>query len=59
MALYENRVDMTIVKNTTAEHSRCVPHTAIDDLKVGDIFESKIKLLQALSEWNIMRSEAC
>jgi len=25
-------------------------------LKVGDIFESKIKLLQVLSEWSIMRS---
>jgi len=33
-----------------------VSPTAIDDLKVGDIFESRIKLLQAFSEWSIVHS---
>ena len=52
----EDWVDMTVVENITAEHTRCAPGNATDDLKVGDIFESKVKLLQALSEWSIVRS---
>jgi len=41
---------MTVVKNITIEHNRSTSPTATDDLKVGDIFESKVKLLQAISE---------
>ena len=41
---------MIVVDNIIVEHNRFVPPTTIDDLKVGDIFESKIKLLQAISE---------
>jgi len=26
----------------------------IDNLKVGDIFETKVKLLEAITEWSIM-----
>ena len=47
---------MTVVENITAEHNRYVPPTATNDLKVGNIFESKVKLLQATSEWFIVRS---
>ena len=43
----EDWVNMTVVENITAEHTRCAPGNATDDLKVADIFESKVKLLQA------------
>jgi len=32
------------------------PANATDDLKVGDIFESKVKLLQVLSKLSIVQS---
>ena len=46
---------MTIVENINTEHNRSAPPILIDSLKVGDIFESKVKLLQAISEWSIVR----
>ena len=47
---------MIVVQNITVEHNRFVPPTVIDDLKVGDIFETKVKFLQAISKWSIVRS---
>ena len=38
-----------------AEFNLSTVRTAIDDLKVGDIFETKVKLLEAITEWSIMR----
>ena len=49
-------VDMIVVENIDIEHTRCASANSTDDLKVGDMFESKVKLLQALSEWSIIQS---
>jgi len=48
-------VNLTYVKNITSKFNRSTVHTAIEDLKVRDIFESKVKLLQAITEWSIKR----
>ena len=48
-------VRSTYVKNIRAEFNLSTVRTAIDDLKVGDIFETKVKLLEAITEWSIMR----
>ena len=49
-------VDIIVIENITAEYNRSAPSTATNNLKVGDIFESKVKLLQAISERSIIRS---
>jgi len=49
-------LDMTVVENITVEHNKSDPPTTTGDLRVGDIFESKIKLLQVISEWCIAYS---
>ena len=43
------------MKIITIEFNRFTTPTAIEDLKVGDIFESKVKLLQVITEWSIKR----
>jgi len=43
------------VKIITIEFNKFTTPTAIEDLKVGDIFESKVKLLQVITEWSIKR----
>ena len=43
------------MENITAEFNRSIAPTATENLKVGDIFESKIKLLQAITKWSIKR----
>ena len=48
-------VNSTYVKNITAGFNRYTSPTATEDLKVGDIFELKVKLLQAITEWSIKR----
>ena len=50
----EDKVVMTVVENINVEHTRCAPSNSMNDLKVGDIFESKVKLLQAFSERSII-----
>ena len=42
------------MKNITTEFNRYTTPTATEDLKVGDIFESKVKLLEAITEWSII-----
>ena len=37
------------------EFSLSTVRTVIDDLKVKDICETKVKLLEAITEWSIMR----
>ena len=41
-------------ENIRAEFNLSTVRTAVDDLKVGDIFEIKVKLLEAITEWSIM-----
>ena len=41
------------MNNITAEFNRSIAPTAIENLKVGDMFESKVKLQQAIIEWSI------
>ena len=48
-------VNSTYVKNITAEFNRYIAPTVANDLKMGDIFESKVKLLEAINEWSIIR----
>ena len=43
------------MENITFEFNKFAIPTATEDLKVGDIFESKVKLLQAIVEWSIKR----
>ena len=43
------------MENITFKFNRVTTPTVIEDLKVGDIFESKVKLLQAITEWSIKR----
>jgi len=43
------------VGNIIAKFNRSTVLTAAEDLKVGNIFESKVKLLQANIEWSIKR----
>jgi len=38
------------VKNIRAEFNLSTLRTATDDLKVGDIFETKVKLLEAIAD---------
>jgi len=47
-------VHSTCVENIRAEFNLSTIRTAVDDLKVGDIFEIKVKLLEAITEWSIM-----
>ena len=46
---------MTIIENITITHNRSTAPTATNKFKVGDIFESKVQLLQAISENSIVR----
>jgi len=48
-------VDSTYVKNITIKLNKSTAHTATKNLKSGDIFESKVKLLQAITDWSIKR----
>ena len=48
-------VHSTCVENIRAEFNLSTVRTAIDDLKVGDMFETKVKLLEVITEWSIMR----
>ena len=41
------------MKNITSKFNKSATSTATEDLKVGVIFESKVKLLQAITEWSI------
>jgi len=41
--------------NITSEFNRSITPTATEDLKVGDIIKSKVKLLQIITEWSIKR----
>jgi len=43
-------VNSTYVENITAEFNRCTTPIASEDLKIVDIFESKVKLFQAIIE---------
>ena len=52
---YDGWVNLTYAKNITSKFNRFTTPTAIEDLKVEDIFESKLKLLQAITEWTIKR----
>ena len=52
----ENWNDMTVMENVSVEHTWYAPAYVTDDLKIGDIFESKVKLLRALCEWSIVQS---
>ena len=46
-------VNSTRVENITSEFNKPTTPTATEDLKVNDIFASKVKLLQAITEWSI------
>ena len=46
-------VNSTYVENITSEFNKSIILTTIEDLKVGDIFELKVKLLQAITDWSI------
>ena len=48
-------VNLTYVDNITSKFNRSTIPTATDYLKVGDIFESKVKLLQEITQWSIKR----
>jgi len=48
-------VNSTYVENITAEFNRYTTPTATEDLKVGDIFKLKVKLLEAITKWSIIR----
>ena len=48
-------VHSTCVENIRAEFNLSTVRPATDDWKVGDIFETKVKLLEAIIEWSIMR----
>jgi len=41
------------VEHITSEFNRSEALTTMDDLKMGDIFESKVKMLQVITEWSI------
>ena len=43
------------VEHITSEFNRFSAPTETENLKEGDIFESKVKLLQAIAEWSIQR----
>jgi len=43
-------VSSTYMKNITVEFNMSTTPTATEDLKVGDIFESKVKLLQVITK---------
>jgi len=47
-------VHSTYMENIRAEFNLSIARTVTDDLKVGDIFETKIKLLEAIIEWSLM-----
>jgi len=47
-------VHSTYVENIRVEFNLSTVRTATDDLKVGDIFETKVKLLETITEWSIM-----
>ena len=42
------------MENIRAEFNLSIVRTGIDDLKVGDIFETKVKLIEAITEWSII-----
>ena len=46
-------VNSTCVEHITSEFNRSSIPTGTGDLKMGDLFESKVKLLQAITEWSI------
>ena len=48
-------VNSTCTEHITFELNRFSAPTRTDNLKVGDIFESKVKLMQAITEWSIQR----
>ena len=47
-------VNLTYVENITAEFNKYITPNATENLKVGDIFESKVKLLKVITEWSII-----
>ena len=42
------------MKRTTSEFNRSTTPTSIDNLKVGDIYESNVKILQAITDFSIV-----
>jgi len=49
-------VHSTCVENIRAEFNLSTVRTVTDDLKVGDIFQTKVKFLEAINEWSIIRA---
>ena len=45
---------MTVVENILTEYNKSGPPTSTDDLKVGNIFESKVNFLQEISEYSFV-----
>jgi len=43
------------VENISAEFNLSIVRNVPDDLKVEDYFETKVKLLEVITEWSIMR----
>jgi len=43
------------VEHISSEFNRLIAPIATNDLKVGDIFESKVELLQEITKWSIAR----
>ena len=53
-------INSTHVEHITFVFKRSNAPTGTKDLKVGDIFESKVKLLQVITEWSIQcRVSSC
>ena len=42
------------MENIWVEFNLSTVRIVTDDLKVGDIFETRVKLLEAITEWSIM-----
>ena len=42
------------MENITAKFNRYTAPTVVEDLKVRNIFEPKVKLLKAITKWSIM-----
>ena len=43
-------VNLTCMEHKTTEFNKFTIRTAIENLKLGDIFKSKVKLLQVINE---------
>ena len=48
-------VNLTHIEYITLEFNRFTTPAVIEDLKVKNIFESKVKLMRAITEWFIKR----